>query len=90
MEVDHCAYFCDYGDENFFSLLLYIHDMMVTRNSKSQISNLKTQLAEKFEIKNLGAMNQILEMNVLQERKNRKVWLLQKRYVEKVLWYFDM
>ena len=41
-------------------------------------------------MKDLGAMNQILEMKVLRERKDRKVWLSQKRYVEKVLQYFNM
>ena len=67
LEVDHCAYFCGCNDESFYILVLYADDMMVVENSKSRISNLKIQLAEKFKMKNLGAVNQILEMKVLRE-----------------------
>ena len=42
-EANHCAYFCDYDDRSFYILLLYVNDMMVMGNSKSRISNLKTQ-----------------------------------------------
>ena len=72
-EVDHCAYFYSYDDRRFCILLLYIDDMMVMENSRSQISDLKTQLAGELEMKDLRAMNQILRMKVLWERKDRKI-----------------
>ena len=57
LEADHCAYFCSYDDGSFCILLLYVDDMIVTGNSKSRISDLKAQLAEEFEMKDLGAVN---------------------------------
>ena len=88
--MDHCIYFYSYDDGSFCIILLYIDDMMVAGNNKNRISNLKIQLAEEFEMKDLGVVNQILGMKVLQERKNKKVWLSQKGYVEKVLRCFNM
>ena len=90
LEADYCTYFYGYDDGSFCILLLYVNDMMVVENSKSRISNLKTQLAGEFEMKDLETMNQILGMKVLRERKDRKVWLSQKRYVGKILWCFNM
>ena len=75
LEADHCTYFYDYDDESFCILLLYVDDILIVGNSSSQISDLKTQLSGEFEMKDLGAMNQILEIKVLRERKDRKVWL---------------
>ena len=89
-EAVHYAYFCSYDDGSFCILLLYVDDMMVVGNSRSRISDLKTQLAGEFEMKDLGAVNQILGMKVLRERKDKKVWLSQKRYMEKVLRCFNM
>ena len=57
--------FYGYDDESFYILLLYVDDMMIVKNSKSRISNLKTQLVGEFEMKDLGAVNQILGMKVL-------------------------
>ena len=79
LEAAYCAYFCGYDDGSFYILLFYVDDMMVAGNSKSRISNLKTQLTRKFEMKNLGVMNQILRMKMLWERKDGKIWLLQKK-----------
>ena len=73
LEANHYAYFCNYDDGSFCISLLFVDDMMVERNSKSRISYLKTQLAGEFEMKDLGAVNQILEMKMLQERKDTKV-----------------
>lgn len=63
--MDHCAYFCKYDDDNFYILLLYVDDVVVTKNSKSQISTLKTKLARVFNMKDLGVVNRILKMKVL-------------------------
>ena len=90
LKANYYAYFCGYDDGSFCILLLYDDDMVVAGNSKSRISDLKAQLAGEFEMKDLRAVNQILGMKVLQERKDRKIWLLQKGYVEKVLRRFNM
>lgn len=37
-EADHCVYFYSYDDRIFCTLLLYINDVAIARNSKNQIS----------------------------------------------------
>lgn len=74
LEVDYCAYFYEYDDGSFCILLLYVDNMVVAGNSKGRISTLKTQLACEFDM-DLGTVNQILEVKVLREINNRKVWL---------------
>lgn len=83
LDANHCTYFYDYDGESFCILLLYVDNMMVVGNSKSWISNQKIQLAGKFEMKDLGAVNQILAMKVPRKRKSRKVWLSQKDMLER-------
>ncbi|GKV24632.1 hypothetical protein SLEP1_g34217 [Rubroshorea leprosula] len=89
-EADHCAYFCDYNDGCFCILLLYVDDMIIAGNSPTYVSTLKAQLAGEFDMKDLGAVNQILGMKVFRDREDRKIWLNQKNYIERVLRRFNM
>ena len=67
LEADYYVYFCGYDDGSFCILLLYVDDMMVVENNRSQILDLKIQLAGELEMKDLRAMNQILGMKVLRD-----------------------
>ncbi|GKV22443.1 hypothetical protein SLEP1_g32316 [Rubroshorea leprosula] len=89
-EADHYAYFCDYNDGCFCILLLYVDDMIIIGNNPIYVSTLKAQLAGEFDMKDLGAMNQILGMKVFRDREDRKIWLNQKNYIERVLQRFNM
>ena len=74
----------------FIILVLYVGDMLVARKSIFEISRLKAQLDRTFDMKDLGATNQILGMHIHRDRKNGKLWLSQKKYVEKILHRFGM
>ena len=74
----------------FIILVLYVDDMLVASKSMFEISRLKAQLARTFDMKDLGATNQILGMQIHIDRKNGKMWLSQKKYVEKILQRFGM
>ena len=50
-----------------------------------EISRLKAQLARTFDMKDLGVGNQILGRKIHRDKKNGKLWLSQKKYVEKIL-----
>jgi hypothetical protein len=50
----------------------------------------KTQLSSKFDMKDLGASNFILGMEIKRDRKKRKLWLNQRKYVETILQRFNM
>eukprot|EP00253_Pinus_taeda_P024190 PITA_24190 len=60
-KADHCVYFKLIGDCVIY-LVLYVDDMLLVGNDKEIIQDLKTQLSSKFDIKELGAANYILDM----------------------------
>ena len=52
--ADYCVYFKRYPGEKFIILLLYVDDMLIVGQDRAQISKLKEELAESFEMKDLG------------------------------------
>jgi hypothetical protein len=86
---DHCVYFKLIGDHLIY-LVLYVDDMLLIGNNKEIIQNVKTQLSSKFDMKDLGASNFILGMEIKRDQKKRKLWLNQRKYVETILHRFNM
>eukprot|EP00253_Pinus_taeda_P024883 PITA_24883 len=64
--------------------------MLLVGNDKEIIQDLKTQLSSKFDMKDLGAANYILGMEIKRDRAKRKLWLNQRKYVETILQRFNM
>jgi hypothetical protein len=86
---DHCVYSKLIGDHLIY-LVLYVDDMLLIGNNKEIIQDVKTQLSSKFDMKDLGASNFILGMEIKRDRKKRKLWLNQRKYVETILQRFNM
>ena len=59
-EYDHCVYFKKLENDMFIILVLYVDDMFVASKSMFEINRLKAQLARTFDMKDIGATNQIL------------------------------
>ena len=87
---DSCVNFRRCDDESFVYLLLYVDDMLIATKDKEDIRRVKTQLSREFEMKDLGAENKILVMEILRDRQTGKLYLSQKGYIEKVLNRFNM
>eukprot|EP00253_Pinus_taeda_P023158 PITA_23158 len=62
-----CVYFKLIGDRVIY-LVLYVDDMFLVGNDKEIIQDLKTQLSSKFDMKDLGAANYILGMEIKTDR----------------------
>jgi hypothetical protein len=86
---DHCVYFKLIGDHLIY-LVLYVDDMLLIGNDKEIIQDVKTQLSSKFDMKDLGAANFILGMEIKRDQENKKLWLNQRKYVETILQRFNM
>jgi hypothetical protein len=86
---DHCVYFKLIGDHLIY-LVMYVDDMLLIGNNKEVIQDVKTQLSSKFDMKDLGASNFILGMEIKRDQKKRKLWLNQRKYVQKILQRFNM
>ena len=89
-DADHCAYFRKFTDGNFIILLLYVDDMLIAGNDSKLIGKLKERLFKSFDMKDLGPAKQMLGMRITRDRKEKKLWLSQEKYVERVLERFNM
>ncbi|GKV28962.1 hypothetical protein SLEP1_g37944 [Rubroshorea leprosula] len=89
-ESDHCVYVKRYPDGDFLILLLYVDDMLIVGHDTKKIAALKIDLSTSFSMKDLGPAKQILGMKIFRDRKNKKLWLSQEKYIEKVLDRFNM
>ena len=85
---DHYVYFKLFGI-NFIYLVLYVEDMLIG-NNKEIIEDVKTQMSSKFDMKDVGASNFILGIEIKRDQKKRKLWLNQRKYVETILQRFNM
>ena len=81
---NHCIYYKSDGDY-FLVIALYVDDMLFIGKGKCLIAKLKAQLSAKFEMKDLGVEKNILGMEIIRDRQNRKLWLGQSKYVGNIL-----
>ena len=54
------------------------------------IQKLKRELSKALDMKDLGSAKCIFGMEILRDRKARKLWLSQERYIERMLERFNM
>ncbi|GAA0162317.1 transmembrane signal receptor [Lithospermum erythrorhizon] len=87
---DSCVYYNKVKDESFIYLVLYVDDMLLGVVNKSDIQKLKGLLSAKFDMKDLGTAKKILGMEIYRDRSQRKLFLSQKGYIEKILSRFGM
>ena len=87
---DSCVYLKKISDKSFVYLLLYVDDMLIAAKNMSDVMILKKSLSEEFEMKDLGPAKKILGMEIQRDRKAGKLYLSQRRYIEKVLEKFGM
>lgn len=86
---DCCVYY-KLQDDSFIYLVLYVDDMLIAAKRKSDVQKLKGFLNVEFEMKDLGAARKILGMEILRDRDQKKLFLSQKGYIQKVLARFGM
>ena|SRR5436190_1871208 len=64
-------------------LIVYVDDIVLTRDETEEISSLKQKLANEFEIKDLGALKYFLGIEVA--RSPHGIFLSQQKYVLNLL-----
>jgi hypothetical protein len=87
--ADHCVYSKQVGN-HFIYVVLYVDDMLLVGNNMDVIKEVKSQLSSKFDMKDLGATNFILGMEIKRDHANRKLWLNKIKDVETILQRFNM
>ncbi|XP_020266481.1 uncharacterized protein LOC109841966 [Asparagus officinalis] len=87
--TDSCVYFRRILDSSFIILLLYVDDMLIVGQNSQIISGLRKELFKSFDVKDLGSAQRILGMDIARDRKARKLWLSQEKYIERLLDRFN-
>jgi hypothetical protein len=88
-KVDHCIYSKEEGG-HFIYVTLYVNNMLLIGNNMNAIKEVKKQISSKFNMKDLGATNFIMGMEMKRDRTTRKLWLNQQKYIETILKRFNM
>ena len=69
--ADHCVYVRKFPNGKF--VILFVDDILVVRQDAGVIENLKKDLFKLFDMKDLGPARQILGMQILRDRKAKKL-----------------
>jgi hypothetical protein len=85
-EADKCVYY-SYGGGKGVILCLYVDDILIFGMSLGLIKEVKDFLSQKFEMKDLGEADVILNIKLI-KGENGGVTLSQTHYVEKMLSQF--
>ncbi len=75
-------------DHGIVVIVIYVDDLIVTRDSDANFSDLKKLLKQKFEMKDLGELHYFLGIEVIKSPKG--IWLLQRQYALNKLAEFGM
>ena len=87
--ADHCCFFKRYKS-SYVILLLYVDDMLVAGSDMNDIRNLKMQLSNEFDMKDLGPAKKILGMQITRDKQKGVLQLSQAEYINRVLQRFNM
>ena len=87
---DDCYVYYKRVGENFIYVVLYVDDMLLVGNNMEVIKEVKMKLSYKFDMKDIGATNLILGMEIKRNSVYRKLWLNKRKYIETILHMFNM
>ncbi|KAJ4953367.1 hypothetical protein NE237_030199 [Protea cynaroides] len=79
-----------YGFEDMLAYALQVNDMLIAARDMTEIKKLKTLLNAEFDMKDLGAIQKILGMEILRDINQKKLFLSQKSYIQKLLSRFAL
>jgi hypothetical protein len=75
-------------DHGIIIIVIYVDDLIITRDSDVDIFDLKKLLKQKFEMKDLGELCYFFGVEVIQSPK--RIWLLQRQYASNKLSEYGM
>ena len=86
---DHCIYVLEQETSQLI-IILYVDDLILATNSQELLDRTKQALSNKFSMKDLGEVHYFLGIQVIRNRKDRAIWLSQRRYVEQILKTYNL
>ena len=81
--ADFCLFAFEKNDSHTY-LLMYVDDGLIIGH-KSHVKEIIQILEKEFDIRKLGEAAYFLAMEILTDRSQKKIWLSQVKYAEKIL-----
>jgi len=88
-EADPNVYVAQVGDVKFF-IVVYVDDLILVCNDQTKLLQIKKELSQKFEMKDLGELHFFLGMEVERNREERILRINQIKYLKEILKRFRM
>ena len=85
---DPCLYIAKDGEP--FLIGIYVDDILLAGRSEKRLAKVKSDLSEKFDVKDLGELNHFLGVKIVQNHSAGTIWIGQPTYTEEVLKKFGM
>ena len=89
IEEEPCFYKKASGSALVF-LILYVYDILLTRNDIPMIESVQSYLGKCFSMKDMGDAAYILGIKIYRDRSRRLIGLRESTYIDKVLKWFNM
>lgn len=86
---DPCIYFKETGGEKVY-MGVYVDDIVLAARTGEVLQQVKSDLAKKFDIKDIGKLRYFLGMSIIQDDDCKSVWIGQPRYTENILTKYNM
>jgi hypothetical protein len=83
--TDECLYVAKLSNNKVMFVLIYVDDVIVATNSKTALNELKARIKNQFKVKILGPLRCFLNIEIIRNRDQRKIWLSQTQYITDLL-----
>lgn len=80
---------CIYKSNNCVYIGVYVDDLIIVGQNNNSIMLVKTELADRYELRDLGLLSEFLGVKVVRKN-NGDIWLGQPNYTAKILHKFSM
>ena len=71
-------------------LILYVDDLLLLGKDQSEIADIKCQLGELYDMKDLGPTSSYLGIQITKDHKSRSTWIDQQAYIDNVIKRFRL
>jgi Reverse transcriptase (RNA-dependent DNA polymerase) len=71
-------------------LLVYVDDILIAGSDKTTVDNVKQELLNKFEGRDLGEINSFLGINITRDRQNRTIKIDQSGMIDSIIQQFGL
>jgi len=84
LETDPCVYIRK-GKGRIEIITVWVDDLLLFTKTEAQMTNLKRELGDLFEITDLGEPNKLVGIEIDRDRKNGTLTIKQTKYIESIL-----